>query len=144
MELPEPIVKEFGPVTLSVSKVGFGKQARPGETQRRWFLAFDGGAALGGDLPVSIGGDFEGLYVWESLDHHSLPDIDIKGLHVDLGIDDVLTLEGDLRTSEAALPVSHQSVTVKDKNGKPLKYVTGGDQRRAAVFSKPPRPSRRA
>lgn len=125
MELPEPLVKEFGPLTLSVAKVGLGKQARPGETQRRWFLAFDGGAALGGDLPVSLGGDFEGLYVWESLDHHSFPDIDIKGLHVDLGIDNVLTLEGDLRTSEAALPVSHKNVTVTDKNGKPLKYVTG-------------------
>lgn len=129
MDLPEPLVKEFGPVTLSVSKVGFGKQKRQNETERRWFMAFDGGASLGGDLPVSIGGDFEGLYVWQNLaDPNGLPDIDIKGLHVDLGIDGVLTLTGDLRTSEAALPVSKDQVTVKDKDGKKLKYITGDIQ----------------
>lgn len=127
MDLPEPLVKEFGPLTLSVSKVGLGKQKRdPSDPKPRWFVAFDGGVSLAGDLPMSIGGDFEGLYVWENTaPGGGMPDIDFKGLHVDLGIDDILTLEGDLTTEAAELPVSKQTVDVKDKSGKKVRYVSG-------------------
>lgn len=127
MDLPEPLVKEFGPLTLSVAKVGIGKQKRdPSDPKPRWFVAFDGGVSLAGDLPMSIGGDFEGLYVWENTaPGGGMPDIDFKGLHVDLGIDDILTLEGDLTTEAAELPVSKQTVDVKDKNGKKVRYVSG-------------------
>lgn len=127
LELPDDSRLDIGPIGLELSEIGFGM-----DDQKKFWIDLTGGVSIGGDLPLQLQGNFDGLHISQD------GTVKIRSIAVDCSWVDIFTLQGELvegapkrpKTPPPGMPVDVfdlEDVTPwpNDKDGKPLECISG-------------------
>ena len=102
IDMPASASIDFDVVTLEPHKIGFGGIG-PGKIP---WVGFNGSVGIGGDLPIQVDADFEGLYIFKTGEVH------VGRISIDCDIEDIIHVDGYIEQTEGTM--THSIIT--DKN----------------------------
>lgn len=100
IDLPETTDLSAGPLDIQLTQIGFGQD--PANNNQPW-IDLTGSVALGGDLPINIQGNFDGLHITPSK-------VTIRNIGVDCTWEGIFQLQGELDEPDGAPQVPKHQV----------------------------------
>lgn len=98
IDLPEDTSLDMDVVTLTARKIGFGGI---GDGKTPW-VGFNGDVGIGGDLPIQVQADFDGLYIYAPVGNNP-PEIHVGRIGVDCNIKDIIHVTGYIEQTEGTM-----------------------------------------